>query len=159
MQLLAESKGLISHPYAQCFMGHGGDIEAAYTLRKKELPKEILEDMRVAYGRVSDLLMTMRKPTISLNELDITVRKRIMEFENFTEEDIAKLDRPLDEYSMSEIKQIIDKKNNGTNVVGQKVILRKELKEHITKGFKFEDWINNTGSPEDEAIVSVQAHN
>lgn len=63
MELLAESKGLISHPYAQCFMGHAGDIEAVYTLRKRELPTEILEDMRSAYTRMAGLLSTIKRPS------------------------------------------------------------------------------------------------
>ncbi len=59
--LLGESKGFVSHAYQQCWMGHKGSIEATYTLRKGELPAELLNDMRSAYGRVAEGLGTTKK--------------------------------------------------------------------------------------------------
>jgi len=47
---IAESKGLISHPWRQYLMGHKGDIEAVYSTNKRLLPQTI-EEMREAYTK------------------------------------------------------------------------------------------------------------
>ena len=41
---IAESKGLISHPRRQFFMGHKGDIEARYSTKKGRLPPDMIEE-------------------------------------------------------------------------------------------------------------------
>lgn len=56
--MVAEGKGLVTHAYQQFWMGHKGDIESTYTTRKRQLSEELLEDMREAYGRVSEFLET-----------------------------------------------------------------------------------------------------
>jgi len=55
-----------------------------------------------------------------------------------------------------EIREFADKKRFSTNgKAGQKIITRKEVKEFINQGWKFEQWLSNTNSPEDEAIISL----
>ena len=44
--IIAESKGLISHPYLQFVAGHKGDIESRYSTNKGILPEEMIEGMR-----------------------------------------------------------------------------------------------------------------
>jgi site-specific recombinase XerC len=56
--IMAESKGLISHPYLQFLMGHRGDIEARYSTNKGVLPPEMVEDMRRCYRQCEPLLTT-----------------------------------------------------------------------------------------------------
>lgn len=46
--MLAESRGLIIRDYRQFLMGHAGDVEAVYTVRKK-LPEETGRDMAERY--------------------------------------------------------------------------------------------------------------
>ena len=57
---IAESKGLISHPWRQYLMGHKGDIEADYSTRNRWLP-ETIEEMRSAYVRASKFFETEEK--------------------------------------------------------------------------------------------------
>ena len=57
---IAESKGLISHPWRQYLMGHKGDIEAVYSTNKRLLP-ETIEEMRSAYVRASKFFETEEK--------------------------------------------------------------------------------------------------
>ncbi len=45
---IAESKGLISHPWRQFIMGHKGDIEARYSTNKR-LPPDMIEEIRESY--------------------------------------------------------------------------------------------------------------
>ena len=59
----AEGKGIgVIHAYSQFWMGHAGDIERKYTLDKKNLPKEILEEMREAYRKAQSLFQTRLPP-------------------------------------------------------------------------------------------------
>jgi len=74
--MLAESHGKISHAYRQFFMGHKGDIEAIYTVRKR-LPQNIIEDMRAAYARCEEYLSTRPKPREE--DVGITVIKTLIE--------------------------------------------------------------------------------
>ena len=41
--IIAESKGLVSHPYLQFLMGHKGDIDARYPTNKGRLPPSMIE--------------------------------------------------------------------------------------------------------------------
>jgi hypothetical protein len=59
---IAESRGLISHPWRQFFMGHKGDIEARYSTNKGRLPPEMVEEMRGAYRKCEPLLSSSAQP-------------------------------------------------------------------------------------------------
>jgi len=56
--IIAESKGMISHPYLQFVAGHAGDIEARYSTNKGRLPPDMVEEMREAYARCEPFLCT-----------------------------------------------------------------------------------------------------
>ena len=58
---IAESRGLISHPWRQFFMGHKGDIEARYSTNKGMLPPDMVEEMRASYNKCEPLLETMKR--------------------------------------------------------------------------------------------------
>lgn len=47
---ICESRGLVSHSWRQFWMGHSGDIEATYSV-KKRLSREVVEEMRTAFAR------------------------------------------------------------------------------------------------------------
>ena len=57
---IAESKGLISHPWRQFMMGHKGDMEAVYSTNKRPLPEKV-DEMRAAYLRASQFFETVPK--------------------------------------------------------------------------------------------------
>ena len=60
--IIAESKGSITHPYVQFFMGHKGDMEARYTTNKARLPPDMIEDMRQRYQACEPFLSTVTQP-------------------------------------------------------------------------------------------------
>ncbi|MFN4337241.1 MAG: hypothetical protein ACK4FV_06665 [Candidatus Nitrosocaldus sp.] len=66
--IIAESKGLISHPYLQFIMGHKGDIEARYSTNKGILPPDIVEDMRESYARSLRYLEAVGVSKVGLGE-------------------------------------------------------------------------------------------
>jgi hypothetical protein len=57
--LLSESKGKLAHDYRVFWMGHKGSMEARYTTNKGRIAKELLDDMRAAYGRCESFLGTV----------------------------------------------------------------------------------------------------
>jgi hypothetical protein len=57
--MLAESKGKVIRDYRQFFMGHKGDIEAVYTLNKRVLPPDVVEQMRDSYAKAQQYLQTI----------------------------------------------------------------------------------------------------
>jgi hypothetical protein len=60
--IIAESKGSITHPYVQFFMGHKGDMEARYSTNKIRLPPDMIEDMRQRYTACEPFLSTAIQP-------------------------------------------------------------------------------------------------
>ena len=58
---IAESKGMISHPWRQFLMGHKGDIEAVYSTNKRPLPEKV-DEMRAAYLKSSEYFETIPRP-------------------------------------------------------------------------------------------------
>jgi hypothetical protein len=90
--LLAESKGMISHAYQQFWMGHKGDIEAVYTVNKKKLPDEVVEDMRAKYAKVaSELLETSSMKAKASSEAEERGLRRILRVAGKTDEETARL--------------------------------------------------------------------
>jgi integrase len=152
-QMLAESKGAISHPYAQLFMGHGGDIESIYTVRKGELPPELMEDMRAAYGRLSELLGT-RKQAVSISEIELVARKGTLALLGFTEQEIDNLG-DLSQYSLQDLKKISDEKKykdlglNGKST--QKIIPWNDVRQAISDGWELVSKLEGTN----EAIIRL----
>lgn len=120
--MLSESKGLVSHAYQQFWMGHSGDIEAVYTTNKKQLPSDILEDMRSTYSKCCEYLETQKKgPT--QDEMDEKVKRYLLSFNGFTDAQIDELG-PLSKHSLQELREISDKKRFGTNGKGGQNDLR-----------------------------------
>ncbi len=83
---IAESKGLISHPWRAFFMGHKGDIEARYSTNKGRLPPDMIEEMREAYRRCEPYLQTVKSRREENSEL-VTVRTLV-------ESRVLKLEEP-----------------------------------------------------------------
>jgi hypothetical protein len=60
--IIAESKGSITPPYVQFFMGHKGDMEARYSTNKARLPPDMIEDMRGSYRSCEPFFSTVIQP-------------------------------------------------------------------------------------------------
>jgi len=55
--LLAEAEGIILRDYRVFWMGHKGDIEHVYTMRKYRLPEDLLEDMRSRFDDAARIFL------------------------------------------------------------------------------------------------------
>ena len=148
--IVAESKGLISHPYLQFLMGHKGDIEARYSTNKGRLPPTMIEEMREAYKKCEPILST-KAETASEEQIKKTFKEQFLLMSGYSKDDIEKMN--LDELSNEELQNIVRQKllgvmsNNGSR---QKVIPVEEVRSYIGQGYEYV-----ASLPAGEAIVKM----
>lgn len=90
--LLAESKRLIIRDYRVFWMGHKGDIEHEYTLNKGVLSTDLLEDMREAYRKSQQLLVTEGFTRTSEDDIKVAFKKELLIISGYTKEQVESLD-------------------------------------------------------------------
>ena len=73
---IAESKGLISHPWRMFIMGHKGDIEARYSTNKR-LPPDMIEEMRESYKKCTKFFET-RISGISESDAKLYLQQQLL---------------------------------------------------------------------------------
>ncbi len=133
---IAESKGLISHPWRQFFMGHKGDIEARYSTNKR-LPPDLIEEMREAYKKCTKFLET-RNNEVSDSNAKLYLQQQLLLAVGYKQEKIDKMD--LSNMSNEDFQKLLRDKianalaNNGNK---QKVVKIDEVAEYINKGYEF----------------------
>ncbi|MEM3226680.1 MAG: site-specific integrase, partial [Thermoplasmata archaeon] len=87
---IAESKGLISHPWRMFMMGHKGDIEARYSTNKR-LPPDMIEEMRESYKKCTKYLET-RNSEPSENDAKLYLQQQLLLAVGYKQEEIDKID-------------------------------------------------------------------
>jgi hypothetical protein len=136
--LLAESKRFVIRDYRVFWMGHKGDIEHEYTLNKCLLPSELLGDMREAYRRSQQLLVT--EGFAHAHEEDITVafKRELLLVSGYSKEEVESLDLAgMDE---DEIHRRCRESllgvllNNGSR---QRVIAMDDVEKHVNEGWEY----------------------
>ena len=138
--MLAESKGMVSHAYQQFWMGLVGDIESEYTVRKNTLPDTVLENMRSAYEKASDLLQTRKKTSdvISEAKLKNALKEQLMMLAGYSKEELSKMD--LSSLSNEDFQEAVRRKLAGMmngNGSRQKVVLADSIEQFIGEGWEF----------------------
>lgn len=103
--LLAESKGLVVRDYRVFWMGHTGDIEAQYTVRKT-LPPDLLNDMERRYMAAVRLLETRR--TEEDDDVAVNIVAAVLGGLGCTEDEIADVD--FDNPDAGAIKALVEAK-------------------------------------------------
>ena len=171
---IAESKGLISHPWRQFMMGHKGDMEAVYSTNKRPLPEKV-DEMRAAYLRASQFFETIPKTRddarkelkegfiesvlMTLNQLGRNIeiegdeRERLLELDFETLKDEMK--KILGQNQIKEDSMILAQRDkeeikNSTSGTRQKVIHIAAIEAYVQEGFDFV-----TALPGDKAIVKL----
>lgn len=141
--IIAESKGVISHPYLQFLMGHKGDIEARYSTNKRRLPPSMIEGLRQCYKKSSKFLQTSIDET-SQRELRDEFRRVVLTSVGFKKDDVEQLDP--ESLSDVEFQSRVKEKllglvaNNGAR---QKVVPNKEVEKMILEGWEYVDALPN----------------
>ena len=153
---IAESKGEISHPWRQFFMGHKGDIESTYSTKKK-LSDDIIEQMRQSYKKCEKYFATQSK---SIQEEDTAKKLREYTIIMFEATFNIKLKKEKKEELLllntdnfqEELKRIASERkteilNNGNR---QKIIPIEEIEQYINEG-----WEYITQLPNGKAIIKI----
>lgn len=134
---LAESKGFVSHPYLQFWMGHKGDIEARYSVNKGTLPQEMVRDMKESYRKALRFLQTTATGT-SEDEQKAEFKRLVATAVGFRSEEIAKMDFGI--MSDAELQGLVKQrlgatmKNNGAK---QKVVPAGDVERYIVQGWEY----------------------
>jgi hypothetical protein len=148
--IVAESRGLVSHPYLQFLMGHKGDIEARYSTNKGRLPPSMIDEMREAYKKCEPLLST-KAESASEEQIKKTLREQFLMVAGFKKEEVERMN--LDEMSDEELQNSVRQRLVGmmtSNGSRQKVVPMNEVKSYISQGFEYV-----ASLPDAEAIVKV----
>ena len=139
---IAESKGLISHPWRQFIMGHKGDIEARYSTNKR-LPPDMIEEMRESYKKCLKFLET-RISDVSEDNAKLFLQQQLLSAVGYKQEEIDKID--LTNISNEEFQQLLRDKVAGAmteNGAKQKVIPVSDVEKYIQEGYDFEAVLPN----------------
>ncbi|MDG7021828.1 MAG: site-specific integrase [Nitrososphaerota archaeon] len=148
--IVAESKGLISHPYLQFLMGHKGDIEARYSTNKGRLPPSMIEEMREAYKKCEPLLST-KAETAGEEQIKKTMREQFLIVAGFKKEEMEKMN--LEEMSDEELQNAVRQRLVGMmtgNGSRQRVVPIQEVTSFIGQGYEYV-----ASLPGGEAVVKV----
>jgi len=149
--LMAESKGHITHTYRQFFMGHKGDMESRYTTNKGRLTDEMIEDMREAYRRCEEFLVSgiVQKK----DDSRVTVFRNMLIAIGYSEEDISRMD--LDTMDDETIQDIFKQRFMPIpdEVPNQKIVHKDELGHYLNDGWRF---CSNMG--DGEVIINPPTH-
>jgi len=149
---IAESKGLISsHPWRMFFMGHKGDIEARYSTNKTRLPPAMVEEMREAFRKASNLMQTIIADSPSEDQMRKAVKEEFLLVAGFKKEEVEKMN--LAEMSDEELQGKVRQKLLGVlsnNGLRQKVISINDVKSYLNQGFEYVAPL-----PNGEAIVKM----
>lgn len=133
--MLAESKGLIIRDYRSFFMGHKGDIEHVYTLNKKNLPPDVVEEMRSGYARAFRYLETSR-PAGGEEDGAKALRRQFLLMAGFNAESITEEQLTLEDDAFH---KVIRDRFFGTKPPGmsQRVVAASEIDCRLREGWEF----------------------
>ena len=139
---IAESKGLISHPWRQFIMGHKGDIEARYSTNKR-LPPDMIEEMRESYRKCLKFLET-RISDVSEDNAKLFLQQQLLSAVGYKQEEMDKID--LTNVSNEDFQQLLRDKVAGAmsdNGAKQKVISVSDIEQYISDGYDLEAVLPN----------------
>ncbi|HLM91656.1 MAG TPA: site-specific integrase [Thermoplasmata archaeon] len=139
--LTAESKGKVAHDFRVYWMGHVGSIDARYTTNKRQLPKELVEEMRAAYRRCEPFLSTV--PSRTDQDAQSKMAKVMLMGLGYTEKELAKLD--FDNLDVGAFQELVTKKmgqNADANGTRQRLVEGTELPRYLDEGWTVVTTVN-----------------
>jgi site-specific recombinase XerD len=139
---IAESKGLISHPWRQFIMGHKGDIEARYSTNKL-LPPDMIEEMRESYKKCLKFLET-RVSDVSEENARIFLQQQLLSAVGYRQDEIEKIN--LADISSDEFQKLLRDKVAGAmagNGSKQRLVPINDIEELLKEGYEFQAVLPN----------------
>jgi integrase len=145
--MIAESKGLIIRDYRTFFMGHKGDIEAHYTLNKRSLPEEVVEQMRMSYTKAQQYLQTT--PTRETTaDVPRAFRRELLLVAGVPADEITDTHLSLDEKGFQALVRERLFPGATAGKAPQKVVDLDDLNAHLAEGWEFVGLL-----PDQKAVV------
>jgi hypothetical protein len=154
--MLAESNGLMIRDYRVFFMGHKGDIKHRYTVNRRNLPYEVVEDMREAFQK-SQRYLSSEEISEDSEGLRERAYRQLLMLAGFTDKEIdeQRLLDMKDEQLVSKIKERLKPTAPAVEQSGgsrqQKLIAITDLEKYLEDGYRCEYVIESMG----KAIVSL----
>jgi len=139
---IAESKGLISHPWRQFIMGHKGDIEARYSTNKRLAP-DMIEEMRESYRKCLKFLET-KVSEVSEDNAKLFLQQQLLSAVGYKQEEIDKID--LNNISNEDFQQLLRDKVAGAMVGNgskQRLVPINEIEKLLKEGYEFQAVLPN----------------
>jgi len=139
---IAESKGIISHPWRQFVMGHKGDIEARYSTNKR-LPPDMIDEMRESYRKSLKFLET-KTSEVSENDAKHYLQTQLLLAVGYRQEEIEKMD--LESMSNDDFQKLLRDKVMGAmtgNGSRQRAVPIEEVEQYLSKGYEFQSALPN----------------
>ena len=139
---IAESKGLISHPWRQFIMGHKGDIEARYSTNKR-LPPDMIEEMRESYKKCLKYMET-RVSEVSEDNARLYLQQQLLSAVGYRQEEIDKMN--LADLNTEDFQKLLRDKVAGamaSNGSKQKLVPMSEIEKLLGEGYEFQAVLPN----------------
>ena len=139
---IAESKGLISHPWRQFIMGHKGDIEARYSTNKRLSP-DMIEEMRQSYQK-SLKYMETRVSEVSEDNARLYLQQQLLSAVGYRQDEIDKMN--LADTTTEDFQKLLRDKVAGamaSNGSKQKLVPMSEIEKLLGEGYEFQAVLPN----------------
>ncbi len=139
--LTAESKGKVAHDFRVYWMGHVGSIDARYTTNKRQLPKELLDEMRAAYRRCEPFLSTV--PSRNETETQSKIAKVMLMGLGYTEKELASVD--FDDLDVAAFQELVTRKtgqNASSTPSRQRLVDSEQLPRYLEEGWRVVTAVN-----------------
>jgi integrase len=139
---IAESKGLISHPWRQFVMGHKGDIEARYSTNKR-LPPDMIEEMRQSYEKCLKYMET-RMNEVSEDNARLYLQQQLLSAVGYKQDEIERIN--LAEITNEEFQKLLRNKVTGamaSNGSKQRLVPMNEIEKLLGEGYEFQAVLPN----------------
>jgi site-specific recombinase XerD len=139
---IAESKGLISHPWRQFIMGHKGDIEARYSTNKRLSP-DMIEEMRQSYQKCLKYMET-RMSEVSEDNARLYLQQQLLSAVGYRQDEIDKMD--IANINTDDFQKLLRDKVAGamaSNGSKQKLVSMNEIEKLLGEGYEFQAVLPN----------------
>ena len=139
---IAESKGMISHPWRQFIMGHKGDIEARYSTNKR-LPPDMIEEMRESYKKCLKYMET-RVSEVSEDNARLYLQQQLLSAVGYRQDEIDKMN--LADLNTEVFQKLLRDKVAGamaSNGSKQKLVPMNEIEKLLGEGYEFQAVLPN----------------
>ena len=139
---IAESKGMISHPWRQFIMGHKGDIEARYSTNKR-LPPDMIEEMRESYKKCLKYMET-RVSEVSEDNARLYLQQQLLSAVGYRQDEIDRMN--LADLNTEDFQRLLRDKVAGamaSNGSKQKLVPMNEIEKLLSEGYEFQAVLPN----------------